>query len=140
MVIHERYAWSMHEKSTLRKHLEAWRAKPFVESDFGKGGFDVRKLLGAPCMLSIIHNVTNDRTYANISGIAKLAKGLNVGELVNDKVFVSLDPDEFDRAAFATLPDSLKTTIMASPEYRRLFSNGGDQSRGEAPLDDQIPF
>jgi hypothetical protein len=144
MVIHQRYTLSMHEKSTLRKHLEAWRAKPFTDKDFGPGGFDMEKLLGVPCMLSVIHNTTNDRTYANVSSISKLPKGLSAGELVNDKVFIMLDPEEFDRAAFARLPESLKATIADSPEYRRLSLNGGDPGYGQAPLDhlleQEIPF
>jgi hypothetical protein len=145
MVIHQRYTWSMHEKATLRKHLEAWRALPFTDKDFGKGGFGVRKLLGVPCMLSIIHNVTNERTYANIGAIAKLPKGMKAGELVNEKVYVSLEPEEFDREAFAKLADSLKSTIMSSPEYRRLFSNGDDRDYDASSSDlgrsaDAIPF
>jgi hypothetical protein len=137
MAIHQRYTWSMHEKSTLRKHLEAWRAKPFTDQDFGPGGFDIAKLLGVPCMLSIIHNNVNDRTYANVNSIAKLPKGLNAGELLNDKVCIMLDPEEFDRAAFARLPESLKATIMDSPEYRRLYSNSSELGREG---DSEIPF
>jgi hypothetical protein len=152
MTIHQRYTWSMHEKSTLRKHLEAWRAKPFLDSDIGEGGFDIRKILGVPCMVSIIHNTTNDKVYANISSIAKLPKGMKAGELVNDKVYIALLPSEFDRDAFAKLAEGLKTTIMASPEYKRLFASNGrsDDGDGEqmrdwqapagAPALDEIPF
>src|SRR5688572_9522594 len=53
--ISQRFTWSMHEKATLRKTLESWRGKAFEDSDFGPGGFDTRKLIGQPCMLSIIH-------------------------------------------------------------------------------------
>ena len=42
------YTWSMSENAKLRAHLEAWRNKPFEKADFGKGGFDTRKLLGVP--------------------------------------------------------------------------------------------
>jgi len=140
MVVHQRYTWSMHEKSTLRKHLEAWRAKPFLDSDFGKGGFDIRNLLGVPCMLSIIHNTSNDRVYANISSIAKLPKGMSARELTNEKLFLSLERDEFDREAFAKLPDFLKTTIMASPEYQRLASNDAEPAQFKNTVDDSIPF
>jgi hypothetical protein len=145
MAIHQRYTWSMHEKATLRKHLEAWRALPFTDKDFGKGGFNIRKLLGVPCMLSIIHNTTNERTFANIGAIAKLPKGMKAGELVNEKVYISLEPEEFDREAFAKLADGLKSTIMSTPEYRRLSSNGGDPDHDATSdlgrsADDQIPF
>jgi hypothetical protein len=142
MTIHQRYTWSMHEKATLRKHLEAWRAKAFTDADFGDNGFDIRNLLGVPCLLSIVHNTKGDRTYSNISSIAKLPKGMNVGALHNDKVFLSLEDEEFDRNMFAKLPDGIRSTIMDSPEYQRLAANGGgsEGGRGYAQDDNEIPF
>src|SRR5262249_33653599 len=137
LTINQRYNWSTHEKSTFRKHLEAWRAKPFEKSDFGKGGFNVRKLLGVPCMVSVIHNTSNDRGYANISSISKLPKGLDAGVLENEQVYVALVPGEFDREAFEKLPDGIKATIMKSPEYRRLSINGGEAA-GTREVEDAI--
>jgi hypothetical protein len=69
-------------------------------------------------------------------------KGLSAGTLTNEKVFVSLEPNEFDREAFGNLADWLKSTIQASPEYRRISSNGGgyDASDGRVGADDSIPF
>jgi hypothetical protein len=95
-------------------------------------------------MLSIIHNTTNERTYANIGAIAKLPKGMKVGELVNEHVYISLEPEEFDREAFAKLPEGLKSTIISTPEYRRLALNGGDPGHDAGKyggdVDNQIPF
>lgn len=116
--ISQRYTWSMHEKATLRKTLESWRGKGFEESDFGEGGFDVRKLLGAPCMLSLVHAEKGDKTYTNISAVTKLPKGLPPGTLVNEQIYFSLD--DFKAETLAKLSDSLQSTIKSSPEYQAL--------------------
>jgi hypothetical protein len=129
MTISSRYTWSMHEKSTLRKTLESWRGKKFEDADFGEGGFDVRKLLGAGCYLSVIHSVKQDRTYSNISSIMKLPKGVVAAETVNPLLYFSLEPGEFDRTVFNTFSENLQTIIKASPEYRAVSqpaSSGGD--------------
>jgi hypothetical protein len=146
MTMHQTYTWSMHEKAKLRKALESWRGKKFSDADFGDGGFDVRKLLGVPCMLSVIHNEKDGgKVYANIGAIMKPPKGMLAGELVNPTMFIALVADEFDRDAFASLPDRLKQKIMDSPEYQRL-AHGGDP--GPAPpsayeersYEQEIPF
>lgn len=116
--ISNRYTWSMHEKSTLRKTLESWRGVAFTDADFGEGGFDTKKLLGAPCLLSVVQVDKNDKTFANISAIMKLPKGVQPGDLVNESVYFSLD--EFDRDTFGKLSESLQNIIKASPEYQSL--------------------
>jgi hypothetical protein len=140
MVIHRRYTWSMNEKSKLREHLEAWRGQPFTEKDFGTGGFDICNLLGKPCFLVVAHSVsaTSGKTNAKIDAISKLRKDMKVGELVNDKEFISLDPEQFKREAFEKLPDWVKDEIKLSPEYRRLNGNGADND-GDGAHDWQAP-
>lgn len=144
--ISSRYTWSMHEKATLRKTLESWRGAAFEEKDFGKGGFNTKKLLGAPCMLSLVHAEKNDKTYTNISAVTKMPRGMTVGSLVNEQVYFSLD--EFKAADFAKLSESLQNIIKASPEYQALGKPKGDTSY-HAPSfepgdpgfgDDDIPF
>src|SRR3954469_527949 len=53
LVISKEFTLSMHEKSTLRKTLASWRGKDFNEEQ--AKSFDVTTLIGAPCMLNIIH-------------------------------------------------------------------------------------
>lgn len=115
--IHKRYTWSMHEKSTLRKDLEAWRGMKFTEADFGEGGFDTRDLLGVPCTLTIVHSENGENTYANIASIGKAMKGFPVPEMVNPSVYLTLEPGLFDAQVFDSLSDKLKEFIKASPEY-----------------------
>lgn len=118
--ISSRYTWSMHEKATLRKTLESWRGKKFEDADFGIGGFDTRKLLGAGCYLSVIHTKKDDKTYSNISSIMKLPKGIAVTPAENPLVYFSLDPDEFDREVFNGFSENLQNIIKASPEYQAI--------------------
>lgn len=66
--------FSLHENSAMRPFLESWRGKKFTEEELHEG-FNVAKLLYAPAFLQITHNVTPDKTYANIATIMKLPKG-----------------------------------------------------------------
>lgn len=149
---HKRYTASMHEKASLRKALESWRGKPFVEADFKPGGFKLEKLLGAGCQLQIIHEDRDGKTYANIAAIMKLGKGMK--PLTAEIEPFILDLDDFDPAAYAALSDGLKETIAKSPEFQALMGakkNGAAgklqqkalvaESRDPADdLDDEIPF
>lgn len=66
------YTMSLHEKSNLCKHLEAWRGKKFTDEE--KMGFDIEKLIGANCQLQVIHKITDSGTYANVQAIVPPAK------------------------------------------------------------------
>jgi hypothetical protein len=116
--ISQRYTWSMHEKATLRKTLESWRGAAFEEKDFGAGGFDTRKLLGTPCMLSLVQVDKEGKRFTNISAVTKLPRGMGVAPLVNEKTYFSLD--DFDPGVFATLSEGLQAIIRSSPEYQAL--------------------
>lgn len=72
--VRKRYTLSLHEKSGLRKDLESWRGRPFTSAELE--GFDVETILSAPCMLNVIHNVKDGSTYANVTAVMKLPKGM----------------------------------------------------------------
>ena len=120
--ISKRYTWSMHEKSTLRKHLEAWRGQKFQPADFGT--FDIRNVLNKECMLSVVEWGDEQRGGTAIDSISKIIKGLEVAPAENDIVYFCLDPNEFDAATLDSLSDSLKETIRQSPEYASMRGGG----------------
>lgn len=140
--VSKRFTWSMHEKSTLRHDLEGWRGKAFEPADFGDSGFDTKKLLGAPCVLTITHTTKPDgKTFANVASIGKIMRGLQPKPLANEIVYLSLEKGEFDQAAFDKLSDGLKKIIQASPEYAEATGKPAAQSAPLAEqLDDEIPF
>jgi hypothetical protein len=140
MMIPATYTWSMNEKATLRKTLETWRGKKFTDREIEE--FDVKNLIGQPCMLQVSHNDKGEKVYANVSAVTKPPKGMTFPAMLNKAIYLALTEDEFERIAFENLPDRLKNKIKDSPEYNRLV-NG---PRAEAPsnyekvLEDEIPF
>jgi hypothetical protein len=68
-VVGKQYTLSLHEKSGLHKDLKAWRGVAFTPDELK--GFDVEKVIGAPCQLLIGHVEKDGNVYANISAITK---------------------------------------------------------------------
>jgi hypothetical protein len=68
----QRYTLSLDKKANLRKALVSWRGRDFTKEELE--GFDVENLIGVNCQLNIIHNVTDDATYANVASITPLGK------------------------------------------------------------------
>lgn len=139
--ISQSYTWSMHEKATLRKALEAWRGMAFSERDFGPGGFDIKNILGKSCTLSVVHTAKNGTTYANVSAIGKMMKGVTAPERVNPMVYLWLVADRWDAKAFSELSGNLQQKIMASPEYIEMMNTANSpRDDGEFHGDKDIPF
>lgn len=145
--INKRYTWSMHEKSTLRNHLEAWRGRKFEASDFeGENAFNTKKLIGVPCTLTITQDVRPDgKTVSKVSGVGKAMKGVQLQPMVNPPCYLALERDSFDAAAYGDLSDYFKELIAQSPEYKEIFSarrqsdDPPPPSSYDGPSDD-IPF
>lgn len=145
--IGKRYTWSMSDKATLRHDLEAWRGRSFTDADFrGPNRFNIKNILGKPCMLTIVHEEREGRTYANIKGVTAMPKGMVVETPtpVNPLTYFALDKEFFDNTVLDSLSDKLKETIKGSPEYRELIdaSYRAPTSENEygANPDDEIPF
>lgn len=141
------YTWSMHEKASLRRDLEAWRGRSFVDDDFdGPNAFNTRKLLGAPCMLTITHETKGDRTFAKIVSIGKLTKGITPKALTNPMTYLALAKDGWDPAVFGGLSDKMRESIAETPEYKQIMGasqrhdDPGDGYNAGHDPDDDIPF
>ncbi len=65
---------TLDERGRLLPFLTAWRGKAFTKEELD--GFDLEKLVGAPALVTVIHNQSGDRTYANISSISPLPKAM----------------------------------------------------------------
>ena len=70
----KRYTNSLHEKASLRKDLESWRGKPFSQDELAQ--FDLEALLSCGCLINVIHNIKEGSTYANVTGVMRLPKGM----------------------------------------------------------------
>lgn len=115
-VLSKEFTLSMHEKSTLRKWLESWRGKGFTQSE--SEHFDIAKLVGAPCMLNVIHKEKKDGNIrADISSVSAMPKGLVCPPQFNPSVIFSVG--EFNEELFITFPDFIKDKIRTSVEFKK---------------------
>ena len=130
-----RYTVSLHEKSGLRKMLESWRGRAFTVAELE--GFDLKNVLGKPCMLNVVHEDVAGKTYVNVAAVTPLPAGIVAPSAETQPVSLSLDED-FDEAAFNSLSDGLKEYLASTPEYRALFSAPPADDLG-APGED-VPF
>lgn len=145
LVISEEFTLSMHEKSKLRKFLASWRGKDFTEEE--AKSFDVTKLIGAACMLNIIHKPSKkDATtlYAVISSISPMPKGFTIPAQINN-TFI-LDYDNFSYDAFNILPDFIKAKMQGSIEFAAMQQPNLAQTQEQPHIDntsdvaDDLPF
>jgi len=139
------YTRSLHEKAALRADLEAWRCKAFTAEELQ--GFDISKLIGAGCLMQIVHNESGGKTYANISTLMKLPQGSSVSGGLDAHVF-NIDEDGLDVLP-EWLPDWAKEKIQASKEYQEHTSGAATNAVAsgavvaEPPSDnaaDDLPF
>lgn len=134
--IHKEFTLSMNEKATLRKYLESWRGKAFT--DIEAEAFDITKLIGKPCMINVIHKTSGKgNTYADISSIATLPKGLVCPDQINQTIELSFD--NWNQHIFDSLPDYIKDKIKSSKEYSSMTMPGHSETP-QSSNDDDLPF
>lgn len=134
--ISRRFGLSLHENSALRAFLQAWRGRPFTDEELA--GFDLRKLINAPCLLNIAHTSRNGKDYANILSISPLPKGMTAPELAAPAVLFDVDdPDAAD--TLEGLSDGLQATITASPEWKARLA-ALDGAAAGAGFDNDLAF
>lgn len=129
MLVMEQFTASLNEKANLRKFLESWRGQSFTDDE--AKSFDMERMLNAPAFVQIKHGKGgNGKTYANVSSIMRLPKGMTAPGV----------PDDFQRACEregwegpAPHPDMSPATTPAE-EPAEAFTGGGDDD------DDSLPF
>lgn len=139
MTISKSYTVSLHEKAALRKDLASWRGKDF--SDEEAKAFDVSKLLGAYCMVSVTTSENNGKTYSNVSGLTRLPSALKDSKPAAVHKNVLFDLDAPDMAVFATFHEKLQEAIKKSPEWKYQKGEPVSNSGGSfSDMPDDIPF
>lgn len=148
-VVSREFGLSLSEKSHLRPFLEGWRGLPFSPEELAK--FDVMVLAGQPCFINVIHKTVGEKTYANITTVMKLPKGMECPPAFNQVATLSLN-EEFSQQTFNNLPEWIQKKIQESPEYKKVQSEDGsfhgqeDESGNSGSSyhagleDDSIPF
>jgi hypothetical protein len=137
------YTSSLDPKSNLRKHLVSWRTQDFTPEE--EKGFDLRDLLGVPCLLNIIHKKKQDGTIKAVVD--------NVMHLRTKKKFTTENPlvyydiEENGTEIPSNIPKWIVEQIMSSEEWVVLMDagdapqEGGDDNMEPQVLkDEDIPF
>jgi hypothetical protein len=113
-IIGKDFTVSLDEKASLRKTLEAWRGRPFTEAELA--GFDISKLKGVAAMLNVQHVTKDGKTYANVSAVMALPKGMPVPDQINKTLHFELEMGR-DSAEFKALPEWLQKRIGECVEW-----------------------
>lgn len=132
------FTLSLNEKATLRKFLESWRGKAFTEDE--AKSFDITALMGKPCMLNVIHKVSqkNGKTYAEIASVSPMMKGMVCPDQLSETFMFGYDP--YEQWRFDALPDYIKDKVRGSIEYQAIMTPGHTQAASAPTEEDDLPF
>lgn len=119
------YTVSLHEKSKLRADLEAWRGRKFTTTELE--GFDLGTVMGAYCMLQVVHDETGK--YANVQTIMSY-KGDKL-PAVNPNVVFDIDNPDMD--VFNAFSDNMRAKITNTPEWK-----SNHQPASSKPVKDDV--
>ena len=56
--------------SNFTRLFEGWKGGTFTDAELD--AFELKKLLGKPCMINVVHNTSGDRDYANVASVSPL--------------------------------------------------------------------
>jgi len=130
LVVNKRYTLSLHEKSTLRGDLEAWRGKKLTAEELKS--FDLSKLLDKWAMVNVIHNEYKGKTYSNISGLSQIPSQLKeFPQGVNPCVMFDLN--KYTQKEFSELWLWVQDLIKKSAEMQ-------NSKPVNVIEDDEVPF
>ncbi len=134
------YTLSLHEKANLRIDLEQWRNRKFTEDELL--GFDLVKIIGAPCMVSVI---MSEKGKPKVGSVSALPKGTNILPQINPTRYFDLE--DFEK--FDDLPKGFQKMVKESQEYIQRFGTGEPfddanelppDTSAPVPMEDDIPF
>ena len=106
-------------------------------------GFDLKNILGKSCILTISNSKSADgKTYTNVTGIAKLMKGMQPVELEKEPLCFDLDSATLDDVD--NLPNWIGDQVKKSVTYQQMLEaeEKADQGVQFTDLDDEseLPF
>jgi hypothetical protein len=135
MRIGKTYTVSLHENANLRADLESWRGQSFTEAELD--GFDISKLAGVAALVNVTHNKAgNGKTYANVTAVTPLPKGMEKPTPANGTIVYDAD----NVGSFDNLPEWLQQKIQNQAVQREDDLPEPRGAPAMADLDDDVPF
>lgn len=132
------YTNSLHEKAKLREHLQGWRGRAFTPSEL-TADFDLEKLAGTACQVSVEHEMKNDRIQARVKKVVGWPKGLPRPKATEIGIIL-YSPGKPEH--LPDLPQWLRNIIdqQVKEEPKAATDNGGGNKGSGGDLDDDIPW
>lgn len=135
-VIGRTFTLSLSEKSMLRPFLESWRGRAFTRAELNS--FDVKAVLAAPCLISVIHEQGRDgREYAKVASAMQLPKGTPKPELEGPALH--WDCDQPDAKVFDKLSPKIRERIEARLNVEEAIQEMA-HPQNQQEFEDDIPF
>lgn len=141
--VSKRYTLSLGENSQLRADLKSWRGRDFTADELA--GFDIVKLLGAPCMVNVAHDSKDGNTYTNVASVTPVPKALRPTIPAPQSLLLIFDVSEPDMEVFNLLSEKLQETIRACKEWQKVpvnqaASDSAQPNGGVAEMSDDVPW
>jgi len=134
-LISKEYTASLADKANLHADLMSWRGRDFTPEELE--GFNVKKILGANCLVNVIKN---KKGYSQVAAVAKLPKGM-ISKTATYQLFYDMDEDV--AAIPEGVPDWIKDKIKKSLEWVAFANPQGSDEPAPTDADvgeDDIPF
>ena len=132
MIINNFYTASLSSKAILTGDLEGWRGRSFTQEELQ--GFNLFNVLGKPCVITVVHNVSDGKTYANIKSVGQIMKGMDVPKATRELKYSPDEPQQYDE-----LPEWIQKKIAAAVKDESV-SQAQSAPAGANDFDDDIPF
>jgi hypothetical protein len=137
---------SLNEKATFRAWAENMIGRVFTKADIvGLNRFNAKTMLGKTCMIKIDHVEKEGKIYARIANLVQVPDGIPEPAQINDLVYFSLDPSEFDEEVFDGLSKWCREKIENSPSYVNLLAEQRNKAKAQTLtkaelINDEIPW
>lgn len=135
-IIYERFTASMGSKALLRAALESWYGMSFTDEQAAK--VDIAKVAGRAATLSVVHNKSGGKTYANVASIGPLPKGMAAPAAESEIVVYHVGREaQFDQLP-KFLQEKVRSQIKPASSEEEL-----DEARANEFTDDNladVPF
>lgn len=137
-MVYEEYTLFMGDKANLRKTLTSWRGKAFTEDE--AKSFNVAKLLGATCLINIIHKPSTkdpSKVYEKIASVSPILKSMTAPAQITP--FKILSFKNWSQETFDALPEFVRKKIETSEQYKKMFSATPPNTEDWSPDATNVP-
>lgn len=132
------YLGSVRKPSKTNLFLTSWRGRAFTDVELA--GFDLAKVVGATCLLNIVHSNRNGKTREDIASISPLPKGMTLPIQFNQSIVYEIEEGRNEK--FRALPEWIQKKIELCSEWTKPLTKEELQhthTKADEKFDD-VPF